>query len=55
MFAESEKTLKPIVKKFEKEFLKKGILLIGDSVEEKKNLAKRLDMSFATLYRKLEN
>ena len=51
----SDKTLKQIVSEYEKEFLKKEILLIGDSVEEKKNLAKRLDISLATLYRKLED
>lgn len=51
----SDKTLKQIVSEYEKEFLKKEMLLIGDSVEEKKNLAKRLDISLATLYRKLED
>lgn len=51
----SEKTLKQIVKEYEKEFLKKEVLRVGDSVEGKKNLAKRLDISLATLYRKLED
>ncbi|MGE5628979.1 MAG: sigma 54-interacting transcriptional regulator [Solirubrobacterales bacterium] len=51
---ESEKTLKELVANFEKGVIMDMIKFYGDDTEGKKNIAKKLNISPATLYRKLE-
>lgn len=51
---ENEKTLKELVANFEKGVIKGMIKFYGDDTEGKKNIAKKLNISPATLYRKLE-
>jgi len=52
--AADEKPLKDLVADYEKDVIKGMIRYYGDDTEAKKNIAKKLQISPATLYRKLE-
>ena len=52
--ADAEKPLKDLVAEYEKDLIKGMIRYYGDNTEAKKIIAKKLQISPATLYRKLE-
>lgn len=51
---EEEKSLKELVADYEKSVIKNMVTVYGDDTEAKKNIARKLNISPATLYRKLE-
>ena len=51
---DESRTLGELTRQYERELIKSRIQMMGDDVESKKALARKLGISIATLYRKLE-
>ncbi len=51
---EEGRSLADLTKEYERELIKSRIQIVGDDVESKKALAKKLGISLATLYRKMD-
>jgi transcriptional regulator with PAS, ATPase and Fis domain len=51
---DESRTLSELTREYERELIRSRIQLLGDDVESKKALAKKLGISIATLYRKLD-
>jgi TyrR family helix-turn-helix protein len=49
------KSLDEMTKEYEKKILRKLLELYGDTTEGKRKIAKKLNMSITTLYRKLND